>query len=308
MYRIANDEVFQNDWAVKEFRATVYFPMNCKNTCPFCTSRALYNTWGADPEAVIKALDLFVGLRPSKRPVVTITGGEPSYDLGMLTKMLDKLKDCDVYLNSTGLKDNLEDFSNVVLSYAGLVKGVSISRHTAAWQTDRSILRNIATDQQLADEFGETNIRINAVIDDRTPQDRLKLILDRWLPIYRARDGYLDVSLRYDYNKVTQENLHLLDMPIIRKLTDIPFLKYEGHSLCDVCDNLNFLYKGDMPVRFHRGLANTRLNLGDIISIESLVIFHDGLVATDWDRTVDGLDWYLKQMDGYRIRRRKGRK
>lgn len=300
-YRIANDEVFMNDFAEKEFRATIYFPVNCKNTCPFCTSRALYNTWSPNPDAVLEAMGILRGVKPRKKPVITITGGEPSYDLPMLAKMLDIVKRCEVYINTTGLKENLDSFSSLLTSHAASIKGVSVSRHTGTWQTDRAILRNIATDEALATAFPRINMRINAVIDDRTPKDRLECILARWLPVFERRKGYMDVSLRYDYNKVTQENLHLLDTPTIRKLTEIKDLKYESHTLCDVCDNLNFIYKGKMLVRFHRGLANTRLNLGNITSIESLVIFHDGLIATDWDRTTEGLSWYLQQLAHYRI-------
>ena len=51
-----------------------------------------------------------------------------------------------------------------------------------------------------------------------------------------------------------------------------------------------------MRIRYHRCLPGVVVKIGDIVSLRELVIYPDGFVATDWDRTNVGLDWYMSNV------------
>lgn len=138
------------------------------------------------------------------------------------------------------------------------------------------------------------SIRINAVLpsDPIVGAAAMPGVIRRWEKAFLQNQN-IGLSFREDYNTVTLENLHALDTPYVCALTSMD-LELVGQSDCHVCDNLIFRSDKGMKVRYHRGLANTRLKVGNLVEIESLVLFPDGHMATDWDRSDDGLAAYCQ--------------
>ena len=272
-----------------DMRISIYFPRNCANTCPFCTSRALYSMWGVNADEVMRKCE---AVGKSKISVITITGGEPFTDYLKLEQMLDMFEGKEVYINTTLLAADVPAAVEIAAAHP-CVKGYSVSRHGATYEEDLAMLHKCADDSQVVTL--PCKLRVNCVVDPRIHPDKLAAIIKRWRGMFAHKGGVMDLSFREDYNGVSLENLHCLDTPVVRLLTDPGLgLKYVGQSDCHVCDNLLFETEEGMTVRYHRGLAQTRLKLGCITEIESLVLFPDGLLATDWDRTTEGLEEYCK--------------
>ena len=124
----------------------------------------------------------------------------------------------------------------------------------------------------------------------------MKKVLNRWEKIWKQKKGQkLDVSFRHDYNKIVNENLHLLNTESIMAATEVG--NYYGRVYCHACDKVLFKTKNGMDFRIHRGLPNTRIKIGNIVEMQELVLFPDGILCTDWDKSQDGLEYYMKLLN-----------
>lgn len=285
-YVLSDSEVTYTLETKKDKMCTVYFPNDCKNDCKFCTSKAFYNMNIPNKEAVIEWLKAF---EKSDLTEIVITGGEPMSDINLLKIMLFICKNKNVYINTTFLENGKEEFIELVNSYKN-VKGINISRHTDSYDKDCNILKGIAKDQDVLKI--NTNVRINCFVGNSISADKMARIIKRWEPIWEKKNNNsLDISFRHDYNIIVPETLHALDTESILAATSLA--DYYGRVYCHVCDKVLFKTKKGMNFRIHRGLQNTRIKIGNITEMQELVLFPDGALCTDWDKTTDGIEEYL---------------
>ena len=290
VYVLSDSEVTYTPESKKDKMCTVYFPADCKNNCKFCTSKAFYKKNVPNPKEVLAWLHAFADSDLSE---IVITGGEPMSNLDLLKEILDICKNKTVYINTLGCKVNQYESVKLVNS-SPCVKGINISRHTTSYKTDQTFLHGIAKDEEVLKI--NTNVRINCFVGDKIDKDKMKKILNRWEPIWEKKKNHsLDLSFRHDYNKIVPENMHLLDTESIVVATELA--DYYGRVYCHACDKVLFKTKKGMDFRIHRGLPNTRVKIGNIIEMQELVLFPDGVLCTDWDKTQDGLDYYLKLLN-----------
>lgn len=286
-YILCDSEVTYTPLTKKDKMCTVYFPSDCKNDCNFCTSKNFYKKNRPDRVKVLKWLK---SLANSDISEIVFTGGEPMSDLNLLGEMLEICKEKNVYINTTFLENRKDEFIDLVNKY-DCVKGINVSRHSDSFDIDSVMLKGIARD----DEFlkVKTNVRINCFVGEKILKDKMERILSRWEKVWEKKnDNSLDVSFRHDYNTVTPESLHLLDTESICAATEVG--EYYGRVYCHACDKVLFKTKRGMDFRIHRGLQNTRVKIGNIIEMQELVLFPDGVLCTDWDKTSDGLDDFLQ--------------
>lgn len=286
---IGTDEV-ESKLVNSNLHVTVYFPKACRNNCPFCTSKQLYSLYPCKPDVVLGRLSALAEYKALKE--FTITGGEPLADPDLLVDMLHILDGKKVYINTTALEADIAALVKITKDID--VAGVSVSRHYGSYNEDLNILPGICRDEELTNI--NAYLRINAVVDDSMTADGMKKVLDRWDDISAARalaQRGTDISFRYDYNKITLENLHSVDTPLLRAAGALGELL--KHTHCLVCDNMWFVREG-LIYRVHKGLANTRLNVCGKTLVESIVLFPDGYLATDWDRSNDGIEETLIEL------------
>ena len=289
-YILCDSEVTYTPLTKKDKMCTVYFPADCKNDCRFCTSKVFYKENKPNRD---KVLEWLRALGDSDVSEIVFTGGEPMSDLSLLKEMLEICKEKNVYINTTFLENGKDEFIDLVNKY-DCVKGINVSRHFESFYIDSKILNGIAEDEELLKI--NTNVRINCFVGERISRDKMINILTRWEKIWEKKNGNsLDVSFRHDYNTITPESLHLLDTESIYAATEVG--EYYGRVYCHACDKVLFKTKRGMNFRIHRGLQNTRVKIGHIVEMQELVLFPDGVLCTDWDKTCDGLDSYLQMLN-----------
>ena len=289
-YILSDHEVSYTPDTQKDKMCTVYFPNDCNNNCKFCTSKVFYENNIPNKEAVLEWLNAFYD---SDLTEIVITGGEPMSDLDLLEEMLYLCRNKNVYINTTFLEEGKERFINLVNQYKN-IKGINISRHCETYEEDSKLLNNIAKDEDVL--LIDTNVRINCFVGDKIREDKMAKIIRRWEPIWEKKNNNaLDLSFRHDYNKIVPETLHALDTESICAATTLA--DFYGRVYCHVCDKVLFKTKKGMDFRIHRGLQNTRIMLGNLIEMQELVLFPDGYLCTDWDKTTDGIDEYLKMLN-----------
>ncbi len=286
-YILCDSEVTYTPDTKKDKMCTVYFPADCKNNCKFCTSKAFYRNNRPNREKVLEWLN---ALAKSDVSEIVFTGGEPMSDITLLEEMLKMCKNKNVYINTTFLNKGKEEFINVVNKYE-CVKGINISRHCETYDEDCLLLNDIAMDEDVLSI--NTNVRINCFVGEKILEEKMRKILNRWEKVwFQKKNKTLDVSFRHDYNTVTPEVLHLLDTESIMAATEVG--EYYGRVYCHACDKVLFRTKNGMYFRIHRGLQNTRVKIGNIVEMQELVLFPDGTLCTDWDKTTDGLEEFMK--------------
>ena len=294
-YILCDSEVTYTPDTKKDKMCTVYFPADCKNNCKFCTSKQFYKINKPNKENVIKWL---MALSHSDVSEIVFTGGEVMSDLILLEQMLEICKSKNVYINTTFLNTNREKFIQLVNNYK-CIKGINISRHSESYEKDSLILNDIAADEDILNI--KTNVRINCFVGEKISKEKIELIIKRWETIWlRKKDRLLDISFRHDYNSITPSTLHLLDTDSIKAATEVG--EYYGRVYCHACDKVLFKTKNGMDFRIHRGLQNTRVNIGSIVEMQELVLFPDGILCTDWDKTTDGLDEFMEILNIKKIK------
>lgn len=286
-YILCDSEVTYTPDTKKDKMCTVYFPADCKNNCKFCTSKVFYENNRPNRE---KVLEWLYALADSDVSEIVFTGGEPMSDIDLLEKMLEICKDKNVYINTTFLNNEKDVFVDLVNRYS-CVRGINISRHCETYEKDLLLLDGIAEDEAILDI--NCNVRINCFVGEKISKEKMESIIKRWEKIWKRKNNKsLDVSFRHDYNVITPEILHLLDTDSIKAATEVG--NYYGRVYCHACDKVLFKSKNGMDFRIHRGLQNTRVKIGNITEMQELVLFPDGILCTDWDKTTDGIEEFME--------------
>lgn len=284
---ICNEEVKQLSIAAKNMMfikgrnnlsATVFVPWDCQNRCPFCTAKKEYGK--TDIEAVKAALKR---IRNSNIEEVVFTGGEPASDPLLLSELIDLVPNKRVYINTTLPQKTAFQFVRMVNDKDN-VRGINISRHAVSAKEES--LAAVADDSAIL--VLRKNVRINVV--EPNLQD-VEKVLERWAKAAEFRDSDYDttICIREDFTVTEPETLHIINDVYVTALLDIPGIQYLGHSSCNVCDSMFFKYSTpryqDINVCVHRGLATTSINMGNVIEVNDVVVYPDGKMCYDWDRS-----------------------
>ena len=253
---------------------TIMVPFDCPNNCPFCESKKEYAKNRPSIDGVVNAIKHF--FRDNNTldiPEVVITGGEPMANILALRKIINVIpSDKDIYINTTLLKIHFNEFVALVNSEPQ-IKGINVSRHEATYEEDCRLLHCIAPDGW----FRQINksVRINCVVNNGT---NIYDIMDRW-------EGQgVELSFRENFNTMTEQDLHNSYSGYLPRLASE--LEYKGHTQCKVCDTTIFKRRSGLVVRYHKGIKNTLVYLGnDKWEINDIVVRQDGQVFCDWDFT-----------------------
>jgi hypothetical protein len=255
---------------------TIMVPFDCPNNCPFCESKKEYATNRPSLDNVINAVKhIFRDNNTLDIPEVVITGGEPMANILALRKIINVIpSDKDIYINTTCIRHNFDEFVALVNSDPQ-IKGVNISRHSTTYEEDCKTLHGIVPDEWLS-KF-EKSVRINCVIKDIT-HSFFHDVISRW----EGKD--VELSFREDFNTMTEEELHNPYTVPFGLLGNVK--NYVGNTHCKVCDTTTFLTRKDMVIRYHKGIKNTLVYLGnDKYEINDIIVRQDGQIFADWDFT-----------------------
>ena len=253
---------------------TIMVPFDCPNNCPFCESKKEYAKNHPSIDNVVNAIKLF--FRDNNTldiPEVVITGGEPMANILALRKIINAIpSDKDIYINTTLLKIHFKEFVALV-NNEPQIKGINVSRHEATYEEDCRLLHCIAPDGW----FRQINksVRINCVVNNGT---NIYDVMDRW------EGQRVELSFRENFNTMTEQDLHNPYSGYLPRLASE--LQYEGHTQCKVCDTTIFKRRSGLVVRYHKGIKNTLVYLGnDKYEINDIIIRQDGEIFCDWDFT-----------------------
>ena len=258
--------------------ATIYVPYDCKNNCPFCTSKKEYAQLKLDEDAVKEALRKLVTM-PEIKDIV-FTGGEPTANPRLLAEMVEIARYKNVYINTTLPKENF--FECLEIFNGGHVNGVNISRHFDTFAKDSRAFYDIVDDWNI--KGIQVPVKINIVLSEKTSIPVVENCINRW-----KNNPNVTVCFRRDFRKVTPENLHVLySDPILDWL--IENHEFANHTFCDVCDTVTFKDR----IAFHRGLQHSSVQIGNTVIVNDIIVFPDGFIAYDWDRKpISNLDNFL---------------
>lgn len=255
-----------------DFTLTIFAPVNCKNNCPFCTTKTDYTKFFPNFDNIKKSLKRLVPISDLIKNIV-ITGGEPFNDIETLESLIKYLyknlpnshpfEKRKIYINTNFPKKAKIDFINKLFKI-NLINGLNISRHISYDFNDASL-------HHLKDIKGY-NIRINCVLSGHETEKQILQFVQKY-------HKYGRINFRANYKYIDFNNL--------RTFTDSNFIKldkvlgYQGISSgCHVCNNDTF---GQFTV-YHRGINNTSIEFNKYIEVNDLVIKQDGTLLYDWDR------------------------
>jgi molybdenum cofactor biosynthesis enzyme MoaA len=259
---------------------TIMMPFDCPNNCPFCESKKEYARNRPSLDNVVNAIKhIFRDNNTLDIPEVVITGGEPMANILALCKIINVIpSDKDVYINTTLINKNFEAFVALVNTHPQ-IKGINVSRHCTTYKEDCKILHGIVADNEISRI--KKPVRINCVLNDRS-RSFFRDVIARW------ENMGVELSFREDFNEMTEEELHdpySHSLPYVATVNE-----YIGHTQCKVCDTTTFRSERGMVIRYHKGIKNTLVYLGNGIGnntweINDIVVRQDGEVFCDWDFT-----------------------
>lgn len=250
---------------------TVYVPFDCKNNCKFCPSKKLYSQRN---KSIVEVEESLRKMAFTDIQEFVFTGGEPFSNLELLKSLVDLVNNKTVYINTT-----MPNFPNIVeivdyINNQPNIMGINISRHYGCIEKDRKILNNITDDYLL--KFIKKPKKINVVLEnDNVSIEDLASVIERW-------EGFSNttVCFRKNFNNSKEENLHSFNDPMIEKFLQLG--NYQGKTMCNVCDSMNFISKDGVKFTYHRGLPTTSIQLGEQIEVNDVIIFPDGRISYDW--------------------------
>lgn len=260
-------------WGRENLALTVMVPYDCKNSCPFCTSKKDYQEHPGCGQAVEDTMKhVFKKCNFPIRDVV-FTGGEPAASVETLKKLVALVPDDkNVFVNTTLPNDTAVEFAAYV-NAEHKIKCVNISRHEAIYGVET--LEDVVPDGGIKLLIHKP-VRINVVLQEQP----LMGVLERWRPYD------VEVSLRADYTKVTTRQQ--LKNPYDQVVQDLIWHGYKvtGHGSCDVCETVRF-EKNGQKVQYHRGMYHSSINNGTVLEINDLIVRQDGKLMYDWEGTDD---------------------
>lgn len=296
-------------WGREEHPMTVFVPWDCGHHCPFCTTKAEYET--KYPAAKLDYF--FERQKESLRRMlaygfvdeVVLTGGEPLADVGRLGELVDIVKggrhEARLYINTAlNLTDDQEAAAIRYLDRVspGKVDGISVSLPCAAVSMMNA--RGYEALGRLMRGCGDKGfnwIRINSVVRGNESAEQIRRFVKDIRRLEGGKGyGIWSINLRKDYTECDQTNLNDCNDPIMRTLISMPDMSYKGHGGCLVCRNDVFWPEDDGMHRltYHRGTERSSLRFGDLLVINDFVIKQDGEIRYDW---VDGTALPRRVMD-----------
>ena len=258
---------------------TVFVPWDCRNNCPFCTSKSMYKDLkNADINTICDRIRE-LNYHPDIKEFV-ITGGEPLDDIYSLKSIIDSISpDKPVYINTTFPSYESSDYLFKVVDYINSeakIKGLNISRHMSF------DFKGVASPLLLATI--KKPIRINTVISNgKFDIDEFERFVHKWGSRNRM------INLRSDYRETTLDSLKSRDSVEEALLTKYSF---RGIGSCLVCYTESF-EAPNCTIQYHRGLEKSSVQFGDKVYVGDVIIFPDGELCYDWDRSTsdDFLKW-----------------
>lgn len=267
--------------ARKNLALTIFVPWNCKNNCPFCTSKCdYYDNKNFSLKNIIESLKKLIQF--DQIHDIVLSGGEPLADLDGFEELLYNIYELNIHLKkpkcifiNTTLPKSIDEnkFDKIINKY-DIIDGFNVSRHIDVNFSDYindELLYNI--------KLNKSYIRINSVItnDWLNPSDddknKVKNFITHWLKYSN------DISFRWDYRKVkNMDDLKSLNNPFVQFLGS--FLNYKGSSGCLVCND-DYFENG--RIHFHRGTSQTSIKFQGNLLINDIIIKRDGSTYLDWD-------------------------
>ena len=287
-------------WGRKEHPATVFVPWDCGHHCPFCSTKAEYETrypssklgyfFDRQKESLRRLLEYgFVD-------DVVLTGGEPLADIERLNELIDIVASLggqprNVYINTSLNLDKAQEeraYQFLVReAHCGRVRGISVSLPYA--DVTMMNARGYAFLERFMRECGGHTgynwLRINSVVKGNESAEQIRRFVHDILRLENGMGhGIWSINLRKDYTDCTQANLNDCFDPIMQTLMGMPDMPYKGGGGCLVCRNDVFWPNDDAIHRltYHRGTESTSLRYGDLMVINDLVIKQDGEIRYDW--------------------------
>lgn len=257
---------------------TVFVPYDCKNNCPFCTSKEMYRDgrFSFNIDKIIKQIKK-INCNPNIKEYV-LTGGEPCSNLYMLKKIVDVMEK-PIYINTT--LPYSKDLVNVINYINGedKIKGVNVSRHL------NFPFKSVATPDDL--NLITKPVRINVVlVGNEVNQEYFISKLKSFITIWGGNDR--TINLRANYENINMDNLRTFD-DVEKTLSRVFY--HKGSGGCMVCNTTTFCDVEKNIVTYHRGIKYSSVKIENRLYINDIIITMDGSIWCDWDfTTVDGFN------------------
>ena len=153
---------------------TVFVPYDCRNKCPFCSSKETYRTHRPSMDNVKYQLKRVLTEFDYPIKDVVFTGGEPMADVDGLKELIDLVPlQYNIYINTTFTNRNIDEFVAFV-NECSKIKGINIYRHSETYEQDCALLCDIATDDKIA--MIQKPVRINCVVKNQN----ISKVIERW--------------------------------------------------------------------------------------------------------------------------------
>ncbi len=259
---------------------TIFIPIDCTNSCSFCTSKKDYATLKCNIENVLKSISVINQIAVNE---VVITGGEPLSNLAILDKIINAIDHSKkIFINTTfcGTPERVVDYIN----NNDRISGINISRHFSTFDDDTKLFNDIIPDKYI-DKLNKP-VKINCILSDKL---NLEAVIRRW------STHNVILTFREDYRYLNQGNLKTISNEVTNALLQIAGITYLSHGGCDVCFDVTFKYKDSLVVSYHRGLEKSSIILGNNIFVNDIIIKQDGSLMYDWDGTAEHIDEMLLQ-------------
>lgn len=254
---------------------TVFVPYDCKNNCPFCTSKQMYNKGNlAEMDYIINNIIKLGNLNLIKD--IVFTGGEPFADLKKLQLLIDAayLTKKNIFINTT-----MPDV-NFINKNKNKITGISVSRHI-----------KVKTQEEFDKKLSniEVPVRINSVLYNisKDDKDELKEFINKY--------SAFPIHFRENYRGMTIEKLkNVADNYFCKILAEELKLHYYYGGGCHVCEDEVF----ENNIHYHRGMEFSSFVIGDTTVINDVIIYPTGEICYDWDlskqineKIIEDLDW-----------------
>lgn len=259
--------------------ATVFVPYDCENRCNFCTTKHFYadlQPYEVTMENIAKNVRVLSRMGVT---TFTLTGGEPLADLDRCKQIIECIKSATpfpesliIYLNTSLPKvsgaDNVVAFLNDPENH---INGISVSRHRNTHELDLKLLRNVFTDDEIAQI--KVPVRINCLVTRAIDPETF---IKRWEPY-----PHIVINFRANYMKINSDNLHDQDA-FFHKLNDT--LTFDYHTQCNVCNTDVFHSESGQQINYHKGIFTTSIldEEENTLEINDFVINMFGDVYIDW--------------------------
>lgn len=271
---------------------TVFVPWDCEHNCKFCTSKKDYKDHPADAAEFSSEFQrLLHNFSKDKVKEVVFTGGEPFMLPRSLEELVSKVKNRDVYINTTLPFDTYEQSMRIIQKY-DVIKGVNISRHSTTFTEDCMMFLGStlpASDAQIG--MISKPVRINCILPRTTDLQVLQTFIEK---VLKRWSKYKDVTVNFraDYRFITSTTLHSLDDEFFQCIDKMPNVEFVGQGGCNVCFTGHFYnYEEDMQkFMYHKGTTKSSIEFYGGMEVNDLILKQNGILSYDWDMQRRGIE------------------